>query len=256
MSSPFKVYIIYHKSLYRENTSEFTSDELSKYFIWVAVNEKLIKDKADWIPASAHIEEYKLPVFSPLLQMTNFYQNSVFFHLYWNRSIITTKYVGFGQYDMSFSANILRAVDAKVRESTDNKIFGAYPYSVNAVTDILNPAQWTEHFVVPYNKYYNTSHTLASIDGIPVFLMHTFIMPTWFFIHMMGFVESVYPSILKALQWDTRHLAGTLECVFGMCIAFGIHEGKLVEVLQLDGVRHIGAQHTGDALRGIETGKA
>jgi len=250
-----KLYIIYHKSLYRENTADFTVDELRKHFVWVAVNEKIPKDAVNWIPESSHIQEYKLPVFSPLLQMTNFYQNSVFFHLYWNRSMITSKYIGFGQYDMSFSAKSFREVEAKLRDDTADKILGAFPYDFRTVLDILSPAQWTEHFVAPYNKYYNMNHTLANIERTPIFLMHTFIMPTWFFIHMMGFVESVYPSILKALQWDTRHLAGTLERVLGLCIAFGIHEGKFAQIHQLEGIQHIDSQHTGDALRGILPGK-
>ena len=256
MTSPFKVYIIYHTSVYRENTAGFSPDELQKYFVWVAVNEKLFKPVADWIPESAHIQEYKLPVFSPLLQMTHFYQNSVFFHLYWNKSMIKTKYVGFGQYDMSFSAPVFRAVDADLCNDTANKCLGAYPYNYQTILDILTPAQWTEYFVLPYNKYYNMNHTLSDIEKVPIFLMHTFIVPTWFFIHMMGFVESVYPSILKALQWDTRHLAGTLERVLGLCIAFGIHEGKFSQVIQLEGIQHIDAQHAGDVLRGIAPGKA
>ena len=169
--------------------------------------------------------------------------------------MIKTKYIGFGQYDMSFSAPVLRAIDNNLSNDVGNKFLGAYPYNYPTILDIFSPAQWTEYFVIPYNKYYKMNHTLANIEQVPIFLMHTFIMPTWFFIHMMGFVESVYPSILKALQWDTRHLAGTLERVLGLCIAFGIHEGKFSQVGKLEDIRHIDTQHTGDALRGIAPGK-
>jgi len=94
------------------------------------------------------------------------------------------------------------------------------------------------------------NHTLESLSKVPLALLHTFIMPTWFFLHIMPFVENLTPEILRVLNWETRHLAGTLERVFALCISCGIIEGKL-NLFHLSGFQHIENQHSEDKLRGI-----
>ena len=95
------------------------------------------------------------------------------------------------------------------------------------------------------------NHTIESVSKLPLALLHTFIMPTWFFLHIMPFVENLTPEILRALNWETRHLAGTLERVFALCISCGILEKKL-SLIPLSGFQHIEGQHSEDLLRGIK----
>jgi hypothetical protein len=71
---------------------------------------------------------------------------------------------------------------------------------------------------------------------------------------MMPFVEHLLPRILETLQWDTRHLAGTLERVFALCISCAITEGKFRHILKLEGIEHVDNQHSEDILRGIAAG--
>jgi hypothetical protein len=73
---------------------------------------------------------------------------------------------------------------------------------------------------------------------------------------MMPFVENLMPRILKTLQWETRHLAGTLERIFALCISCGIIEGKFREILQLHGFQHVDQQHSEDSLRNIKQGSS
>lgn len=254
--SPGKIniYIIYHKNVYIKNTSSFTNEEIADNFIWVGVNESISKFNDDWINGDCLLQEWTMPVYNPLLQMSNFYQNSVFFHLYWNRSLLKSKYVGFAQYDMEFDSVALRHIFDDVETDSGDKVFGAYPYNFDIIFDILNLASWEECFMKPYNKYYNTEHVLTDISGIKLFLYHTFIIPKWFFIHMMDFVEKMYIGVLRKLNWNTRHLAGTLERVFALCIAFGIKENKFRQVYIWQGVKHNETQRTADTLRGIIAG--
>jgi hypothetical protein len=71
----------------------------------------------------------------------------------------------------------------------------------------------------------------------------------------MPFVEHDTNVLLAALNNQTRHLAGSLERVFGLCIACGLVEGRLKGYILQKGVSHISEQHTDDAFRGILQGK-
>ena len=66
----------------------------------------------------------------------------------------------------------------------------------------------------------------------------------------MPFVEKLTPEILRVLGWETRHLAGTLERIFALCISCGILEGNL-NLIHLNGFQHVEHQHSEDKLRGI-----
>jgi len=250
---PLNFFIIYHDKLFKENTSGFSEKELEA-FTWVAVNEKVPKEFPDWIPKNSLIKEYEMKIHSPLYQMLNFYQNSVFFHLYWNKELINSKYIGFGQYDMTFNSEEFRQLTAHIEKDTADTLIWTFLYPFEAVCPPEELPRWEEVLLKPYNSFYGMNHTFKSIEQIPLALLHTFIIPTWFFLHMMPFVESVLPKLLKMLNWDTRHLAGTLERVFALCISFGIKEGKFRHTIQLKGISHNDSQHSADTLRGIKEG--
>lgn len=243
---PLSFFIIYHDNLFQENTSGIPEGICT----WVAVNEKIPKVFPEWVKNSL-LKEYEMKVHNPLQQMTNFYQNSVFFHLYWNKELINSKYIGFGQYDMSFKAEEFMKVYETLIDDTADKIIPVFMYPFAALGRKEDYGVWEEIFLKPYNSYYGTSHKLNTIEHLPLCLLHTFIMPTWFFLHMMPFVESVLPKLLKVLNWETRHLAGHLERIFALCISCGIVEGKFRSLVPLKGVSHNDAQHSVDMLRGI-----
>ena len=243
---PLSFFIIYHDNLFQENTSGIPEGICT----WVAVNEKIPKVFPEWVKNSL-LKEYEMKIHNPLQQMTNFYQNSVFFHLYWNKELINSKYIGFGQYDMSFKAEEFMKVYETLIDDTADKIIPVFMYPFAALGRKEDYGVWEEIFLKPYNSYYGTSHKLNTIEHLPLCLLHTFIMPTWFFLHMMPFVESVLPKLLKVLNWETRHLAGHLERIFALCISCGIVEGKFRSLVPLKGVSHNDAQHSVDMLRGI-----
>ena len=248
---PLNFFIIYHDKVFKENTSGFSEKEL-EVFTWVAVNEKIPKQTPDW--TKNVIKEYEMKIHNPLYQMTNFYQNSVFFHLYWNKDLINSKYIGFGQYDMTFNTDDFRKIYQDIENDTADKIVPVFLYPFEALCNKENLPIWEEMFIKPYNEFYGTSHSIKALEHLPLALLHTFIMPTWFFLHMMPFVESLLPRLLKFINWDTRHLAGQLERVFALCISCGIVEGKFRALNVLRGVSHNDTQHSLDELRGIPEG--
>jgi hypothetical protein len=156
---------------------------------------------------------------------------------------------------MSFSSNGLKEILKHIEKNEGDTIFGSYPYKYNELLlDIFDLDGWNSCFMKPYNAYYGTNHDFNDIENIPLFLMHTFIIPKSFFIHMMSFVDKINNRIINGLHNNMRHYAGTMERVFALCISFGIIERKLKYVGMWDGISHNISQHSGDELRGIPTG--
>jgi hypothetical protein len=247
------VFIVYHKNIYKDNTKTFHIEHVKKSLSWVAVNESIEKDYPSYIPEGCLIKEWELPVHSPVYQMLHFYQNSVFLHIYWNKLHEHLKYIGFAQYDMSIDAEELLKAETSMVLDTADTIYIAFPYNSSILSEgPYPPGFWDEYFVHPYNKHYSMNHSLDNLKTLPLFLLHTFIIPSWFFSHMMPFIEKIIPTILRGLRWNTRHLAGTLERVFALCLSSAIIEGKIRRVIQLNGIKtDIPGQREEDILRGI-----
>jgi hypothetical protein len=247
---PFTLYVVYHKVLYKENIEGF-SDDLLNHLCWAAVNEKIPKMYPSYTTGRL-IKEWDMKEFSPMYQMLHWYQNSFFHHLFVNKDMIKTKYIGFAQYDQLLLADKFKELSETLSNDKADKLIGCFPYPFAACCDIFSKADWNEHFVKPYNAFYKQNHTVDELEQLPMFLLHTFIMPTWFFEYMMPFVEHITPRIVKQLGWDIRHLAGTLERVYAFCLAFGMLEGKFRQVIHFKGIELRNDQRTEDTLRGVE----
>lgn len=247
------LYIVYHNNIYDKNTETFHQAHIKQSLIWYAVNENIKKPHYPNIPEGSHIKEWELPIYNPLYQMTHFYQNSAFLHIFWNNLHTKTKYIGFAQYDMSLDANELLTIELHMKKDQATSVFVAFPYDpAILLNNLYTPQFWEIIFLIPYNIFYSTTHTMDNIMAIPIPLLHTFIIPSWFFAHIMPFVEKLIPTVLRNLQWDTRHLAGTLERIFGLCISFGIQEKKINNIVRLHGiVTDIEGQRENDTFRGI-----
>jgi hypothetical protein len=245
------MYIVFHKKIFKDNTKTFHEDHMKSSLRWVAVNESIEKEYPDYIPNECIIKEWEMPIYSPLYQMLQFYQNSTFLHIYWNKLHEQTKYTGFAQYDMSIDAEEILKYELSMTSDTADTLFVAFPYNEKALSQYPDE-YWMDCFINPYNSFYHQCHTLESVKKVPVFLLHTFIMPSWFFAHMMPFIEKSIPKILRSLSWNTRHLAGTLERIFALCLSCAVLEGKFRKIVQLNGIKtDIDGQRDADAFRGI-----
>ena len=246
------LYIVFHKDIYESNTSSFTQDSMKRLLRWVAVNEAIPKEIPSWLPQECLLREWEMPIYNPLYQMTHFYQNSFFLHLHWNKSFQSSKYVGFAQYDMSIDAKELEEIEKALESDNGEGLCIAFAYPFITLYNFRKEDYWQETFVNPYNEFYGTKHTIKSLEQLPLFLLHTFIIPSWFFDHMMQFLDKNMNAILKSLGWNTQHLAGTLERFFALSISCAILEGKLRRVIQLKGFVNKGDQRLDDAFRGIK----
>ena len=246
-------FIVFHLDLFYFNYTTFTDEEKRRMLRWVSVNEAIPKEIPSWIPPECLLKEYTLPKYDPLMQMCNYYQNSFFFHLNRNRAYAKKEYTGFGQYDMILPADSFRQAEDIIKKGVPT-LFFMYPYPFEALySNPLNETEWRE-LVDLYNTYADTAHTFENVKKVPLFLCHTFILPTNLFFECMDFVEHSVPFCLRKLGWNTRHLAGTFERVIALSLSFKILEGKIKNLIHLQGVEHVAAQHTADELRGLKAG--
>ena len=249
-----EVFIIFHKSLFVENYLSFSQSETLRLLRWVAVNEAFSKQIPSSFPISCILHEHLLTFYDPLLQLSNYYQNSFFFHLAMNPSIATKEYVGFAQYDMNLPAELFRSIEAKILEHGAPTIYGMYPYPFEALySNPLSHEDWRELLRL-YNSHSNTNHDFESLKLLPLFLCHTFILPTSVFLECMEFVRKTVPFCLRKLGWNTRHLAGTFERVIAITISCKILEKKIQDMVHVKGVDHLASQHDADPLRGLKEG--
>jgi len=236
-------YIVFHRDVIPENTQEYTLEEMKQRFLWVSVNDTIPKSIPPEFP---HLAERSFPKYFPHLQASKFYQNSVFFHLYWNPSFLTSEYVGFGQYDMEFKKEDFENTLSHL--NNPNAVISFMPHPFVGCPHVYGFDTLYEMFLRPYNMFRRTKHRFSDLEKYPLCLYHTFIIPRWLFVEMMEFVDWNMPNLRMQLNSEVRHLAGTLERVFAFYISCALHEKRL-EFYEGKGIIHRDDQRIMDPFR-------
>lgn len=220
-----RVYIVCHKTSY-PHLADAADDRLR----WYVVNEA-IPDKTIAAPAESVVREWELPTYEPELQAQGCREASAFFHALANPGLRDAAYVGFAQYDMRIPSAALDAFEDAARDSVVAKVGIGFPVAWDDAMKhaALPPPFWDE---------------LLTCFGAPagwkpshVPLMSTFVLPAEALVDMVTHVNAIAPDIHAALGFDTAHLAGTLERVFGVWIAAAVGGGRL-EPVDLPGLEH------------------
>jgi hypothetical protein len=242
-------FIVFHKSLYKDNYNSFSEIEKQRLLRFVAVNEAIPKNIPDWLPNNSLIEEYHLPIYHPLYQLNKYYQNSFLFALVDNLNVIKTKYIGFGQYDQYLPAKLFLEIEQRILVSETPTIYGAYPHSFETIYNLWDTKEWNTIIDI-YNKLEKTNIQYDDLKKLPLFLCHTFVLPSQIFIEIMIFVKKIESIVLQMLKYDVRHMAGTLERVIAIIISCKIIQYKLC-VCQINGIEHKIEQREPDNYRDI-----
>jgi len=228
-------FIIFHKKLFPENTPNFPC------FQYLGANELVKKEITTDTLNHPIVYEYDMPGYNPMYQMLQFCDNSIIL----NFPAPSTPFCGFCQYDMRIDAV---AFNNTVEHLKDYKtMVGFFPYPIEVIQDILNKAQWNAILDI-YNTENSTNHTVDNLNGIPFFLMNTYILPTWFFMKLQSQLRRFLPTILQNLNYNMRHVAGTLERTNALLIACALKEGKLVGLIS-NAIKDEPAQKLFDPLR-------
>lgn len=236
-------YIVFHRDVLPENMQEYSLDEIKQRFLWVSVNDAIPKSIPPELP---HLAERSFPKYVPTLQASKFYQNSVFFHLYWNPQFLTSEYLGFGQYDMEFKKYEFEQTLSILNKP--NAVVSFMPHPFVGCPHVYGFETWVAMFLRPYNTFRHKNHRFKDLEKYPLCLYHTFIIPRWLFVEMMEFVDWNMPNLRMQLNSDTRHLAGTLERVFAFYISCALHEKRL-EFYEGKGIIHRDDQRIADPFR-------
>lgn len=225
------MFVVFHDTVYAPNTAAFTADEVRACFTWAAVNEKIPKTVPDCIPRDLIVEEWALSDHDPTYQMLNYNENSFILHAFHNRSDLLRgiQHVGFSQYDHEFTREFMDVVHATANDAS--LAVGFFPSRIDDIVFVERPgkitADWMTLFFSEYNAYHGTALSVDDLRDIPICLLNTYVVPTWFFADMVRFVKTLFPKFLRALQWNPRHFGGSLERAFGLTIACAAAEKKI-----------------------------
>jgi hypothetical protein len=164
--------IVFHRDVIPENTQEYSLEEIRQRFLWVSVNDAIAKSIPPELP---HLAEHSFPKYVPDLQANKYYQNSVFFHLYWNPQFLTSEYIGFGQYDMEFKKDEFEKTLSLLDKP--NRVISFMPHPFVGCPHVYGADTWTDMFLRPYNMFRRKSHRFKDLEKYPLCLYHTFIIP-------------------------------------------------------------------------------
>ena len=131
--------------------------------------------------------------------------------------------------------------------SPSSKHIGFFPYNITVIKDIVTKEQWAQLLSL-YNAEHKTEHSIDTLVDTPFFLMNTYILPSWFYIKLQKQLRSFLPHILKFLNYNMRHIAGTLERTNALIIACALKEGTLIAGIS-DAITDVREQTMFDTLR-------
>jgi len=249
----FKIYVIFHKTLYRECYSDISQEDFKKNITCMAVNGKIQKTVDSWFKDSIMCER-DLINYNPFLQLNNFCEASVYYHLFNNLNTCVDPYdfIGCIHYDMKIKKSTLDFIQTTIDSATNPSellfyfdIHVANPH-LGSTISYINTPEINECIGYPgwitilqmYNTIYNKNHTIESVAWGKIPLFHTFILHKSMFIKIMPFIEYVVPRMLEYLHYETHHLPYHIERLFGIVLLLKQLEGELPTWHKLPDVIH------------------
>ena len=246
----FKIAIIGHRKFYDSSVEGISKDDLKKHVKFVCVNENLPKDIPAEFPMECIMNEWDIPDYEAYYQANHFYQNSFFFNLMNVIDTMGLDQIGFAQYDMIFTPEILERVKDICEDP--KAAVGFYSYPIEPLFEILQPDIW-QFVIQQYSNFFDVAITdIARLDTMQFALFHTFVIPVETYKRMMAFAKSILHSIIAFLGNDATHMAGTLERVFALFLNLEIITGNMKQLEWIDGLVHDDANlRLPDEFRGI-----
>ena len=210
-------HVIFHERLYAEHYNTLSPEDVKRHLRFVGVNELYDKTIPPEIPRECVVYEKDFPGYDPLLQMCRYYESSVMFHLHRRSDLLAgVEFVGFCQYDMNFPAAALEQIKALPMAVKDHVL--VYQSESDPRLLFSNPLtipEW-ESIVAHFNHHHSTRYTLQDVMSRPMLLYHSYGMSVAQFHAMMKWVTAAQPLMLSLLQFNIRHMCGTIERLYGI----------------------------------------
>jgi hypothetical protein len=219
-----QIFIVFHKNIFDECYKNIPNDILSKYFTFIAVNEKIAKNYTR--NKYKVINEWELPIYDKTFQERGYNENSAIYHIYANNLHKDYKYIGFFQYDMTFNDNIIDFYKKNLSQEPMGFYFSAKNYYYCAYKTWDEP-KTLRYIIKDYEKFYNK--TFSKDCEYPLY--NSYIIPIEIYEKIMPWViqlyDKLYPWCIQSPNASHfAHIGGIYERI----MAFAIGEETLQNI--------------------------
>jgi hypothetical protein len=213
-------FIVFHKNIFDECYKNIPADILTKYFTFIAVNEKIPKI---YTPNKYKIiNEWDLPIYDKTFQERGYNENSALYHVYVNKLYLDYKYVGFFQYDMEFPENIVSYMDKNMNNSKCCAIhLGDFNFCSYRT---WNEPKTLQYIINDYEKFFNT--TFSKDYQYP--LCNSFIISIENYEKIMKWLVELYDKLYPwCIQPPNASHFGHIGGIYERIMAYAIGQERL-----------------------------
>ena len=220
----FQLYVIFHKYIFDECYEGISQDFLDKYITFVAVNPKYEKI---YTPGKYKvINEWELPIYDKSLQENSYRENSAIYHLYENKVCQEYDYVGFFQYDMKLTNELILFLIEHLNDIPT--IYYHFPTDFNWMLQ-TSRYDLIESVVKSYETFFN----VYSERNRTYYLFNTYVIPYTTYAKMGELLKYSFVPIYNELiqyyskeELESKWLASTFERL----MAIGLGEENINKV--------------------------
>lgn len=241
-----KIYVVFHKKLFRACYADMPEELFRKYMTCFAVNKEIIKSYDPWFGPYI-IREYELANYFPNLQAHRFCESSAYIHMFlnWDTLVEPYEFVGCVHYDMIIKPKAIENMIDTLSTVTNpfNTVFYfdkvaakdnlGSSFVVNDIEECLSHRGWRV-ILDRYNEFFGTEHEYDSVvfDDMP--LNHTFIIHKSLLANICPFFVSVLPRIQEFLHHRLRHFPYMLESLWGFLLLLNKRENPTTRWIKMD----------------------
>lgn len=206
----FKIFICFHKEIHERLYKGITPENKS-HLVLYGVNDSFSNAPLEFI-----YEKY-LDHYMSSLQKKMYNEGSCIYHVYQNNLYKNLSYVGFGQYDMHFSNDVLHKIRETIHNnpSYQNIIFAGQ----FALETYKNPLHGSLKFIEKgfsnfksglknYNSYFDTNYKLEQIIDMPFIMCNTFIIPVEMYKKYMEWTMQFYGNHIPLNELHAIYFEG------------------------------------------------
>lgn len=209
-----QLFVVFHKKIYDECYATIPQDILDKYFTFIAVNPDIpktyTKDKYKII------NEWELTHYDPLFQQKGYNENSAIYHLKANGLHTQYKYVGFFQYDMKFSSDVVETILNHMDEQPTCFYMEAYNFRFCCV-ETWNEPHIIRELLRYYQAFFGKDMYISDKEVYPLF--NTYVIPVETYERVLRFVECLHWNIdSSVIQQHFGHIGGLYERIMALTI--------------------------------------
>ena len=216
-----QIFVVFHRNLFDECYKNIPPDVLQKYFTFVAVNESIPKKYT----AGKYkiLNEWELPVYDRTFQERGYHENSVIYHVYANNLHKDYTHIGFFQYDMVFSDNI---IDFIQMHGGARKYFPMSLYTFNG-------CRWGEDATLEYViKDYESFFNVKFSRTCQYPLLNSYVIPIDTYEKVMKWIVQLYPKFYPwCVQPPNRTHFGHIGGIYERFMAYAIGEENMRPVV-------------------------